>query len=665
MFEAIRRDTPPQKIPFRMHSDFSPSGDQPTAIKSLCKGIEEGEENQVLLGVTGSGKTYTMAKIIEQTQKSALILAPNKTLAAQLYAEFKKFFPENAVEYFVSYYDFYQPEAYVARTDTFIEKDSQINEHIDLMRHSATQSLLSRGDTIVVASISCIYGLGSPESYEETAIGLKVGDEIDRDSLLKNLSELQYRRNDIDFQRGTMRARGDIVDIWAPHLEDKAWRIRFFGDEIESISFFDPITGSMIKSLEYIKVFSVTHHISTRPQLIKAIDSIKSELKDRLKFFEKNQKLVEHQRLKERTEYDIESLIATGMCKGIENYSRYFSNRESGSPPPTLFEYLPTDSLLFVDESHVTVPQIHGMSKGDSSRKQNLSEFGWRLPSCLDNRPLKFDEWLHLKPKTIYVSATPSAYEVELSNGKIAEQIIRPTGLIDPPVEIKPILGQVEDVVREAKIAKEHNGRSMVVTLTKKMAEDLTEYLIESGLSVKYIHSDVDTLERIEILRDLRLGSFDVLVGINLLREGLDIPECRFMAILDADKEGFLRSATSLIQTIGRAARNKDAKVILYADRETDSMKRAILETNRRREIQIKHNKDHGITPKTVVSPVMDVLAELGAKKEEKKKKFEAGEFTVAELRAMMKKAAGDLNFELAASLRDQANALEKKMLGI
>ena len=592
---------------FKLVSEYSPAGDQPTAIRELVAGIKDREHDQVLLGVTGSGKTFTMASIIAETQRPALILAPNKTLAAQLYSEFKAFFPENAVEYFVSYYDYYQPEAYVARTDTYIEKDSSRNEQIDRMRHSATRAILERDDVIVVASVSCIYGIGSVETYTAMTFSLTVGDRIDEKQLMADLVAQQYKRNDQAFERGMFRRRGDTIEIFPAHYEDRAWRIGLFGDEIEAIQEFDPLTGKRTADLETVKIYANSHYVTPRPTLRQAVNEIKKELKARLDWMVANGKLLEAQRLEQRTTFDIEMIEATGSCAGIENYSRYLTGRRPGEPPPTFFEYIPDNALLFTDESHQTVPQIGAMYKGDYNRKWNLAEYGFRLPSCIDNRPLKFEEWEAMRPQTVHVSATPGPWEMEKAGGVFAEQVIRPTGLIDPPVEVRPVSknnqSQVDDVIAEARETAQRGYRTLVTVLTKKMAEDLTEFMHEQGLRVRYMHSDVDTLERIEIIRDLRLGAFDILVGINLLREGLDIPECGLVAILDADKEGFLRSETSLIQTIGRAARNVDGKVILYADTITGSMERAMAETRRRREKQQAWNEANGITPESVQVP--------------------------------------------------------------
>jgi excinuclease ABC subunit B len=594
-----------------MHTEFEPAGDQPTAIKELVQGINDGEQNQVLLGATGTGKTFTMAKVIEATQRPAIILAPNKTLAAQLYGEMKSFFPDNAVEYFVSFYDYYQPEAYVPRSDTYIEKESQINEQIDRMRHSATRALLERDDVIIVASVSCIYGIGSVETYGAMAQDLVVGREYNQRDVMADLVTQQYTRNDQGFQRGSFRVRGDSLEVWPAHLEDRGWRFSFFGDELESIAEFDTLTGQRTGKLEQVRIYANSHYVTPKPTLKQAMLEIKKELKTTLDRFVNEGKLLEAQRLEQRTNFDLEMLEATGVCNGIENYSRYLTGRAPGEPPPTLFEYIPDNALVFADESHVSVPQIGGMYKGDFKRKSTLSEHGFRLPSCMDNRPLKFEEWDAMRPQSVFVSATPQKWELEQSGGVFAEQIIRPTGLLDPPVEIRPVEMQVDDVLSEIRIVAAKGQRVLVTTLTKRMAEDLTEYLHEQGVRVRYMHSDIDTLERIEILRDLRLGVFDVLIGINLLREGLDIPECALVAILDADKEGFLRSETSLVQTIGRAARNADGRVIMYADRVTGSMERALNETNRRREKQHAHNVKHGITPSTVKKNVEDVLKGL------------------------------------------------------
>ena len=657
---------------FKVHSDFKLSGDQPKAVDALVKGLNAKERNQVLLGVTGSGKTFSMAHVIERTNRPALIMAHNKTLAAQLYSEMKSFFPDNAVEYFVSYYDYYQPEAYIPTRDLYIEKDSQINEKIDLMRHSATRSLLERKDVIVVASVSCIYGLGSPEWYVKMIFQLEKGQRIARNAIMTNLVELQYKRNDIEFKRGTFRVRGDIIDIFPSHYNDRAWRTTFWGDELESIAEFDPLTGEKIKELEKITVFANSHYITPRPTLEQSIKLIQKEMKKRTEWFRTHNKLIEAQRIEQRTQFDMEMILEAGAVKGIENYSRYLSGRNAGEPPPTLFEYIPKDAILFVDESHVTVPQVGGMYNGDRARKQNLVEYGFRLPSALDNRPLKFEEWDEMRPQTIFVSATPGPMELKLTNGKYIEQVIRPTGLVDPPCIIRPASTQVDDLLNECKDVVAKGMRVLVTTLTKKMAENLTEYLKEIGLKAVYLHSDVDTIERIEIIRDLRKGIHDVLVGVNLLREGLDIPECGLVAILDADKEGFLRSRTSLIQTIGRAARNVDGRVILYADKSTNSIEYAISETDRRRNIQLAYNKEHNITPQSIKSHIREVLGSvyehdhLTIPVEEEivldEKKIKQA---LEKLRKDMLKAASDLEFEKAAELRDKIQALEEKYMSL
>ena len=668
-------------IAIRMESDLKPAGDQPTAIRDLVEGARANERSQVLLGVTGSGKTFTMAKVIEETQRPAVILAPNKTLAAQLYSEFKNFFPNNAVEYFVSYYDYYQPEAYVPRSDTYIEKESSINEQIDRMRHSATRSLLERDDVIIVASVSCIDGIGSVETYTAMTFQMAVGDRLDQRQLLADLVAQQYKRRDMDFQRGSFRVRGDTIEIFPAHLEDAAWRISMFGDEIDAITEFDPLTGHKTADLKSVKIYANSHYVTPKPTLNQAIKAIKEELKHRLAELEAAGRLLEAQRLEQRTRYDIEMLEATGSCQGIENYSRYLTGRAPGEPPPTLFEYIPDNALLFVDESHVTIPQIGGMYRGDFRRKATLAEYGFRLPSCMDNRPLRFEEWDAMRPSTVAVSATPGAWEMEQAGGVFAEQVIRPTGLIDPPVEVRAAKTQVDDVLGEIRETAAAGYRTLVTVLTKRMAEDLTEYLHEQGVRVRYMHSDIDTLERIEIIRDLRLGAFDVLVGINLLREGLDIPECGFVAILDADKEGFLRSETSLIQTIGRAARNVDGKVILYADQVTGSMKRAMEETARRREKQMAYNTEHGITPESVKAKISDILdsvyerdhvrADIGVRGGKGGRRGEDPNNLIGnnlaahleDLERRMRSAATDLDFETAARLRDEIKRLKAREL--
>ena len=664
-------------IELRMETQFKPSGDQPTAIADLVEGVNRHDRTQVLLGVTGSGKTFTMAKVIEATQRPALILAPNKTLAAQLYGEFKSFFPNNAVEYFVSYYDYYQPEAYVPRTDTYIEKESSINEQIDRMRHSATRSLLERDDVIIVASVSCIYGIGSVETYTAMTFQMQIGDRLDQRALLADLVAQQYKRQDINFVRGSFRVRGDTIEIFPAHLEDRAWRISLFGDEIETITEFDPLTGQKTADLKSVKIYANSHYVTPKPTLAQAVKSIKEELKFRLAELERAGRLLEAQRLEQRTRFDLEMLEATGSCAGIENYSRYLTGRRPGDPPPTLFEYIPDNALVFIDESHVTVPQIGGMYRGDFRRKATLAEYGFRLPSCMDNRPLRFEEWDAMRPLTVAVSATPGGWEMEEAGGVFAEQVIRPTGLIDPPVEVRPARSQVDDVLGEIRETTAKGYRTLVTVLTKRMAEDLTEYLHEQGVRVRYMHSDIDTLERIEILRDLRLGTFDVLVGINLLREGLDIPECGFVAILDADKEGFLRSETSLIQTIGRAARNVDGKVVLYADQITGSMERAMAETNRRREKQLAYNVEHGITPESVKKNIADILdsvferdhvrADISGFTKDGRDNL-VGNNLKAHLEYLekeMRNAAADLDFERAARLRDELKRLRETELAI
>ncbi len=675
LFWPQKRPAPPSERRLKVVSPFEPNGDQPAAIAQLVGGLEKGERDQVLLGVTGSGKTFTMAKVIEHVQRPTLILAPNKTLAAQLYGEMKSFFPDNAVEYFVSYYDYYQPEAYVPRTDTYIEKDAQINEQIDRMRHSATQMLLERSDVIIVASVSCIYGIGSVENYSRMVVKLERGGRIERETLIKGLVEQQYRRNDSAFQRGTFRIRGETVDVWPSHLEDRAWRISLFGDEVDGLREFDPLTGEIAGEMDRIAIYANSHYITPRPTLQQAIRDIKAELKEELAKLTAAGKLLEAQRLEQRTTFDIEMLETTGSCKGIENYSRYLTGRKPGEPPPTLFEYLPDNALLVVDESHVTVPQIGGMYRGDFARKSILSEFGFRLPSCTDNRPLKFEEWDAYRPNTVFVSATPGPWEMERTGGSFAEQVIRPTGLVDPVTEIRPVEGQVDDLLAECRAVAQQGGRVLVTTLTKRMAEDLTEYMTEAGIRVRYLHSDVDTLERIEIIRDLRKGVFDVLVGINLLREGLDIPECALVAILDADKEGFLRSTTSLIQTIGRAARNAEGRVVLYADVMTESLRRALEETARRRAKQTAWNEAHGITPQTIrrdISEVLQSIYEQDYVTVEAVEGDETANFVgkdigaaIAELEKKMRAAAADLEFEDAARLRDEIKRLESLELGL
>ncbi|WP_146348451.1 excinuclease ABC subunit UvrB [Falsiphaeobacter marinintestinus] len=659
---------------FVMHSEFSPAGDQPTAIVELSDGVRDGERNQVLLGATGTGKTYTMAKVIEDTQRPAIILAPNKTLAAQLYGEFKGFFPDNAVEYFVSFYDYYQPEAYVARSDTYIEKESQINEQIDRMRHSATRALLERDDVIIVASVSCIYGIGSVETYGAMTLDLKTGDQYDQRAVIADLVAQQYKRNDQAFQRGAFRVRGDSLEVWPAHLEDRAWKLSFFGEELEQITEFDPLTGERTNTMDRVRIYANSHYVTPKPTLQQATISIKKELRERLDQLVGDGKLLEAQRLEQRTNFDLEMLEATGVCNGIENYSRYLTGRAPGEPPPTLFEFIPDHAIVFADESHVSVPQIGGMYKGDYRRKFTLAEHGFRLPSCMDNRPLKFEEWDAMRPQSVFVSATPSAWELDQAGGVFTEQVIRPTGLLDPPVEIRPVQMQVDDLLDEVKRVTAAGMRTLVTTLTKRMAEDLTEYMHEQGTKVRYMHSDIDTIERIEILRDLRLGAFDVLIGINLLREGLDIPECGLVAILDADKEGFLRSETSLVQTIGRAARNAEGRVIMYADRITGSMERALAETDRRRAKQIAYNEEHGITPETVKKNVEDILAGLYkgdvdmnrvTATLEKPMHGANLEAHLDGLRSEMRKAAENLEFEEAARLRDEVKRLEAVDLAI
>ncbi|MDE2674102.1 MAG: excinuclease ABC subunit UvrB [Paracoccaceae bacterium] len=654
--------------PFILHSDFKPAGDQPQAIEELIRNIVEGEMNQVLLGATGTGKTFAMVKVIETLQRPAIVIAPNKTLAAQLYGEFKSFFPENSVEYFVSYYDYYQPEAYVPRTDTYVEKEAQINEHIDRMRHSATRALLEKDDVVIVASVSCIYGIGSFESYSDMSLDLIAGHEYDQRKVINNLVEQQYRRNDTFFQRGCFRVRGDIVEIWPAHYEDRAWRLSFFGDEVEMVQEFDPLTGEVFDNLDQIRVYANSHYVTPRPTILQAIENIKVELRHRLAHLTEAGKLLEAQRLEQRTNFDLEMLTAAGVCKGIENYSRYLTGRNPGEPPPTLLEYLPEKAIMFIDESHVTVSQLGGMYKGDYRRKSTLSEHGFRLPSCIDNRPLKFEEWESYRPQTVFVSATPGDWELQKTEGVVVEQIVRPTGLLDPEIVVRPVTHQVDELLEEIRIVTQKGYRVLVTTLTKRMAEDLTEYLHEQGIRVRYLHSDVETLERIEIIRDLRLGTFDVLVGINLLREGLDIPECGLVAILDADKEGFLRSERSLIQTVGRASRNAEGKVIMFADRITRSMEAAISETDRRREKQKKYNEEQGIVAQTVQKNISDAFAGVYSSD------IDANRITadlethkiganlqahLDDLRKQMYNAAENLEFEDAARIRDEIKRLE------
>ncbi len=659
---------------FELVSDYQPSGDQPGAIAELVASAREGERTQVLLGVTGSGKTFTMAKVIEALQRPALVLAPNKILAAQLYGEFKSFFPGNAVEYFVSYYDYYQPEAYVPRSDTYIEKESSVNEAIDRMRHAATRALLERDDVIIVASVSCLYGIGSLETYSAMTFDLKKGQTVDQREIIRKLVALQYKRNDTAFARGNFRVRGDSLEIFPSHYEDMAWRVSFFGDEIEAISEFDPLTGQKGASLDAVAVFANSHYVTPGPTMKQAMEAIRFELAERLKELHAEGRLLEAQRLEQRTNFDLEMIAATGSCAGIENYSRFLTGRLPGEPPPTLFEYLPENALLFVDESHQTIPQIGAMARGDHRRKITLAEYGFRLPSCIDNRPLRFNEWDAMRPQTFAVSATPGPWELEQSGGVFAEQVIRPTGLIDPPVEVRPVEDQVQDCINECRLTAQKGYRTLVTTLTKRMAEDLTEFMHEAGLRVRYMHSDVETLERIELIRDLRLGVYDVLVGINLLREGLDIPECGLVCILDADKEGFLRSETSLIQTIGRAARNVDGKVILYADRITGSMERAMAETDRRREKQRQYNEEHGITPETIRREIQDIVAHTASRDgvlvdtgDDERNNLVGHNLRayIEDLEKRMRAAAADLEFEEAGRLRDEIRRLEGEELGL
>ena len=669
IFPVYRRPELTGDADFRLKSDYRPAGDQPEAAAALIAGLRDGLKNQVLLGVTGSGKTFTMAYVIAQMKRPALILAPNKILAAQLYGEMKSFFPENAVEYFVSYYDYYQPEAYIPRTDTFIEKDSAINEQIDRMRHGATRNVLERRDSIIVASVSCIYGLGSVESYSDMAFSLEKGQTVDVRETARRLVALQYRRNDVDFARSSFRLKGDTLDIFPSHYEDLAWRVDFFGDEIDGIYEFDPLTGERKTALKQITVYPANHYVTPRPAMSRAMQTIRAELKERVAYYEANNMPLEAERISQRTRFDLEMMETVGHCKGIENYSRHLTGRAPGEPPPTLFEYLPKDALLFVDESHVSVPQLGGMYRGDFNRKNTLAQYGFRLPSCIDNRPLKFEEWDKMRPQTIFVSATPGDWELKQTQGVVVEQVIRPTGLLDPVCDIRSAANQVDDLMAECRARADKNQRVLVTTLTKRMAEDLVDYLAENGLKVRYLHSDVDTLERIEIIRDLRLGVFDVLVGINLLREGLDIPECSLVAILDADKEGFLRSERSLIQTIGRAARNAEGRVVLYADKMTKSIEKAVSETNRRRAKQEKYNAENGITPRTIRRAVADVLGDLCAKdyvdvtagfdaQTVKKAKSD-----IEKMKKKMLKAAENLEFEEAAKLRDAIRKLEKNAL--
>jgi len=677
-FTPHKPERPEKSLPgrrFELASDYEPAGDQPTAIAELVQGARDGEKTQVLLGVTGSGKTFTMAKVVEELQRPALILAPNKILAAQLYGEFKSFFPNNAVEYFVSYYDYYQPEAYVPRSDTYIEKESSVNEAIDRMRHSATRSLLERDDVLIVASVSCLYGIGSVETYSAMIFDIKKGETVDQRELIRKLVALQYKRNDAGFARGNFRVRGDNLEIFPSHYEDMAWRVSFFGDEIEEIAEFDPLTGKKGQTLEQVRIYANSHYVTPGPTMKQASAAIKFELEERLKELHAEGRLLEAQRLEQRTNFDLEMIAATGSCAGIENYSRFLTGRLPGEPPPTLFEYLPENALLFIDESHQTVPQVGAMARGDHRRKLTLAEYGFRLPSCIDNRPLRFNEWDAMRPQTFAVSATPGTWEMEQTGGVFAEQVIRPTGLIDPPVEIRPTEDQVQDCIAEAKENASRGYRTLVTTLTKRMAEDLTEFMHEQGVRVRYMHSDVETLERIELIRDLRMGVYDVLIGINLLREGLDIPECGLVAILDADKEGFLRSETSLIQTIGRAARNVDGKVILYADRITGSMERAMAETERRREKQREYNEEHGITPTTIKRAIADIVAHSAAadgvtveiETEDGRNNLVGHNLRayIEELEKKMRAAAADLEFEEAGRLRDEIRKLENEELGL
>ena len=663
---------PSENQPFKIISDFKESGDQPSAIQNLVKNIQEGDNEQVLLGVTGSGKTFTMAKVIESLQRPTLIMAPNKTLAAQLYGEMKSLFPNNKVEYFVSYYDYYTPEAYVPRSDTYIEKESSINEQIDRLRHSATRSLVERRDTIIVASVSCIYGIGSVDAYSSMSFTLEKNQNINRDIIIRKLVELLYKRRDMDFKRGSFRAKGDVLEIFPSHYEDRSWKISMFGDEIESIVEADPLTGEKISKLDHVRIFANSHYVTPKPTIKKALGQIKEDLRKQLIVFESEKKLLERQRLDERTTFDLEMIETTGSCSGIENYSRYLSGRKPGEPPPTLYEYIPEDALLFIDESHITCSQIAGMYKGDYSRKSTLSQYGFRLPSCLDNRPLKREEWDAMRPQTIFVSATPGNYELDKTGGIFIEQVIRPTGLVDPPIEIRSTKHQIDNLIDECRNTINNGYRVMITTLTKKMAEDLTEYMHEEGLKVRYLHSDIDTLERISIIRDLRLGIFNILVGINLLREGLDIPECALVAILDADKEGYLRSKTSLIQTIGRAARNVDSKVLMYADNETKSMQSAIEETSRRRKKQLQYNKQHNITPLSIKKNIDEIIkstaeqdhvtVDIANTKQLIGKDLDAH---IKNLETKMIEFASKLEFEDAAQLRDEINRLKAKQMGL